>query len=138
MRSCFCYNIVNKVTFYDLNKTKKVPLTHAYHHCDNDCNQRQNQHLSINHSLEQETLPSLLSTGWFQEQIWAWFQSNWNKFRALWKIDLKVKLTPIFEYICCTSRYMYCHNQNKTIEEEKLIRSRIILVWKEQINLQSH
>jgi len=26
--------------------------------------------------LEQETLPLLLSTGWFQEQIWAWFHNQ--------------------------------------------------------------
>ena len=35
--------------------------------------------------LEQETLPLLLSTGWFQEQIRAWFH-NQTKMRALWKI----------------------------------------------------
>ena len=28
--------------------------------------------------LEQETLPSLLSTGWFQGWIWVWFL-NWTK-----------------------------------------------------------
>ena len=32
--------------------------------------------------LEQETLPLLLSTGWFQEQTWAWFHNqtkiNWG------------------------------------------------------------
>ena len=45
--------------------------------------------------LEQETLLSLLSTGWFQERIRAWFHNRTkNKWRALWKIDLKVKLTP--------------------------------------------
>jgi len=28
--------------------------------------------------LEQKTLPSLLSTGWFQERIRAWFQHQTN------------------------------------------------------------
>ena len=37
--------------------------------------------------LDQETLPLLLSTGWFQERIRAWIH-NRNKLRALWKIDL--------------------------------------------------
>jgi len=26
--------------------------------------------------LEQETLPLLLSTGWFQERIWVWFHNQ--------------------------------------------------------------
>ena len=37
--------------------------------------------------LEQETLPSLLSTGWFQERIWAWFHNrtkiNWGFYGRL-------------------------------------------------------
>jgi len=40
--------------------------------------------------LEQETLPLLLSTGWFQDRIWAWIH-NRTKTRALWKIDLNAK-----------------------------------------------
>jgi len=26
--------------------------------------------------LEQDTLPLLLSTGWFQERTWSWFQNR--------------------------------------------------------------
>ena len=39
--------------------------------------------------LEQETLPLLLSTGWFQERI---SQSNQNKLRTLWKITCQISL----------------------------------------------
>ena len=42
--------------------------------------------------LEQETLPSLINTGWFQEQISL---SNLNKLRAIWTINLNVKLAPL-------------------------------------------
>ena len=46
--------------------------------------------------LEQETLPLLLSTGWFQERI---RKSNSNKLRALWKIDLNVRqIGPLVKY----------------------------------------
>jgi len=39
--------------------------------------------------IEQETLPSFHSTGWFQEtDLSAISQSNSNKLRDLWKIDL--------------------------------------------------
>ena len=37
--------------------------------------------------LVQETLPSLLSTGWFQEQIRAWFHKQQKYPCTLWKID---------------------------------------------------
>ena len=44
--------------------------------------------------LEQLTLPSLFRTGWFQERIWGRFNNCLKEFRALWKIDLNVKIAP--------------------------------------------
>ena len=42
--------------------------------------------------LDQETLPLLLSTGWFQGRFRAWFHNRTkNKSRALWKIDFNIK-----------------------------------------------
>ena len=38
--------------------------------------------------IEQEALTSLLSTGWFQEQIWMWFSIKLNCFITIKSIEL--------------------------------------------------
>ena len=47
--------------------------------------------------LEQETLPLLLSTGWFQERIRAWFHNqtkiNWGPYGRL-----KCQISPLIKY----------------------------------------
>ena len=53
--------------------------------------------------LEQEMLPLLLSTGWFQERVRAWFQ-NQNKLRALWKIYLNIKYAPSLNIVRKTKK----------------------------------
>ena len=64
--------------------------------------------------LEQETLPLLLSTGWFQERIWAWVHNrtkiNWGAYGRL---------------TCQISRYDQILRRNKKIKTNlKCLRHR--------------
>ena len=63
--------------------------------------------------LEQETLPLLLSTGWFQEQIRAWFHNqtkiNWGPY-GRW---LKCQINPLVKY-----RPNQTHNLAKCVYKE--------------------
>ena len=49
--------------------------------------------------LEQETLSSLFSTGWFQERIWGWFHNRTKIHRVPYNIDWHLcQISSLIEY----------------------------------------
>ena len=54
--------------------------------------------------LEQETLPLLLSSGWLQERIWAWFHNgtkiNWGPYRSWLKCQILERWCQISWCFC--------------------------------------
>ena len=95
--------------------------------------------------LEQETLPLLLSTGWFQERFWAWVHNqtkiNWGPYIRL---TFKCQISPLVKYCqnqilislinhhhhhhhCCHHHYHWGHQYH--LHQHQHIVSTIISIY---------